>query len=131
MSDKRKYPRAGAFEAAHPGQRLRCVGCGNSGDDVGRVRIRVSYFRGDDEVVKCCRGCYVNVPLPVLLERTAAPGLAAAFDKLRAAALVVTTDIAQDILEDPCGSADREKEGFHRVAVTAVDRLNQALTVTP
>lgn len=139
------YPRAVSFEPFHPGRGGRCIGCRSTTADVGKVPIQVSRFRGDDVVIKCCRSCFINIDVKVLLDRAVSPGLALALDavvaelgavtakltKLRAAALVVTTDIAQDILEDPCGSSDREKAGFHRVAVAAVARLNEALEATP
>lgn len=129
-----KYPRAGQFEPSHPGRGGRCVGCWSTTADVGKLPVQVSRFRGDDIVIKCCRSCYVNADLRVLLERAMSPGLAFALDsvvaelaKLRAAALVVTTDLVQDALEDPCGWNEREKAGYRRLAVAAGEKLNEAL----
>lgn len=48
--------------------------------------------------------------------------------RLREAALCVTTDVAQDCLENPIGFYDRLALGWYRVATSATDGLGVALT---
>lgn len=43
------------------------------------------------------------------------------------AALVVSTDLAQDCLEDPIGWHNRETEGWRRLSVSAANKLRDAL----
>jgi hypothetical protein len=51
--------------------------------------------------------------------------------ELHMAALVVSTDLAQDALEDPIGNHEREKDGWRRLSVAAATRLANALRALP
>jgi hypothetical protein len=48
--------------------------------------------------------------------------------ELEAALLEVSTDLAQDCLEDPMGNADRERGGFYRLSVATWKRARTALS---
>jgi hypothetical protein len=50
---------------------------------------------------------------------------------LREALLAVSTDVAQDGMEDPCGYADREAAGFYRIGRGAMQAVRAALAATP
>jgi hypothetical protein len=47
--------------------------------------------------------------------------------RLRDALLVVSTDNAQDRIEDPVGHADRENAGFYRIGRGAMKAVRDAL----
>ena len=51
--------------------------------------------------------------------------------ELHVAALTVSTDLAQDCLEDPIGWHTRETQGWRRLAVSASNRLRDALQRLP
>lgn len=64
-------------------------------------------------------------PLP--LEGVTRAELAAEAQRLRGVLLSISTDLAQDALEDPCGHADRRAAGFVRLAASQADALQEAL----
>ncbi len=50
-----------------------------------------------------------------------------AYLRCRSALLAVSTDNAQDALEDPMGHADRERAGFYRIGLGAMNAVRAAL----
>jgi hypothetical protein len=44
-----------AWEAPKPNSGRKCALCGKA--PAGKAHIKVSWFRGDDVVVACCRDC--------------------------------------------------------------------------
>ena len=57
MSKGPRYPKWGTYEGnRNPKSGRTCRSCGAV--RAGRAHIQVSIFRGDDEVVPCCKRCY-------------------------------------------------------------------------
>lgn len=52
----RQYPRMVRFDPPKSNTTAVCRLCG--GAKAGFAHVQTSWFRGDDEVVRCCRACF-------------------------------------------------------------------------
>lgn len=66
-----------------------------------------------------------NLPKGLLVQEC--KDLRARVRELERVLALVSTDIAQDILEDPCGSHDRAKSGFVRLTTAVLPQIRTAL----
>lgn len=97
---------------------------GTEGEEDAVVALNPAYPDEVAPVAECSAECDARL---IAALRNEAPALLDRVEALRAALLTVSTDNAQDALEDPVGHAAREADGYYRIGTGAMNEVRAAL----